>query len=513
MEFTTSAGVRVRVPHDNSTAALARKLGAGGLRTYIDGKWEDAQTDQAWQHIHPGTREADFQIAVNPAATVDRAVRAARRAFDDSPWARMPARERKLMLQPLAGMVRKLDREFAELQSLDNGLPISVGSGFRFSASFAADTFDYFNGFIDKLDGIAPPPYAQMANTQMFTIKEPVGVVAAITPFNAPVMQFAFKMAPALAAGCTIVYKPSEYATNVANLYTRLIDELGLPPGVFNMVPGPAETSKALISHPGVDKVAFTGRRSVGEQIVSAGASTLKRVQLELGGKSPSIVFDDVEDVDATARYAMSLVSMGLSGQLCSTQTRALVHRRIYDQFVEAAARQIASVRLGSSFDPETTSIAQVNAPALERVVQMVDRAQEEGATLVAGGKRIDVEGGGNWIEPALFANVGEEMEIAQEEIFGPVLGVIPFDDEEGAIRIANATQYGLSAGVYTRDISRSMRVARRLRTGTVGINSLFVTVASIPFGGYKTSGFGREGGREGLDGYLETKAISIPLD
>ncbi|MGW6906776.1 aldehyde dehydrogenase family protein [Streptomyces sp. NPDC054940] len=490
----------------------ARTLGAGVARTYIDGAWHDAATDERWQHHHPATGEPDFTIGVSSADEVDRAVRAARRAFVEGPWPRMTARERKLALQPLGDLIRAHGAEFAQLQSLDNGVPITVGSGFRFSANFAADVFDYFTGWIDKLDGAAPPVYTEQINNQLITVKEPVGVVAAITPFNAPVMQFAQKVAPAPAAGCTVVFKPSEYASNVAALYTKLIEQLDLPAGVFNLVPGTASTSQALVAHPLVDKVAFTGRRSVGEQILTAAAPGLKRVQLELGGKSPSIVFDDVEDIAATAQYAMSLVSMGLSGQLCSTQTRALVQRSVYDDFVAAAATQIENVHLGDSFDPTVTSIPLVNPAASDRVMGLIDGAVAEGAKPVAGGRRITVPGGGNWVEPTLFTDVTTDMEIAREEVFGPVLAAIPFDTEEEAIRIANDSEYGLSAGIYTRDTSRAVRVARRLRTGTVGINSLFVATPTAPFGGYKTSGLGREGGRDGLEGYLETKTISIPL-
>jgi len=490
-----------------------RALGAGVSQLYIDGQWCEPTSDAAWQHVHPASGEEDFTIPVASDEDVDRAVRAARRAFDEGPWPRMHARERKLLLRPLGELIRGHEQELAELQSLDNGLPISVGSAFRFSGSFSADLFEYFAGWTDKLDGGAPPVYSEHAAAQMLTIKEPVGVVAAITPFNAPVMQFAQKVAPALAAGCTIVLKPSEYATNVSALYARLIEQLDLPPGVFNLIPGPASSSTALVRHPLIDKVAFTGRRAVGEQILTAAVPGLKHVQLELGGKSPGLVFDDIADVATTARYVMAAVSMGLSGQICGTQTRALVHKPIYDEFVSAAAGQLGDVRYGDSFDPATTSAPLITEAATERVLGLMESAVDDGARLVSGGGRVDDLGTGNWVQPTLFAEVDNTTEIAQEEIFGPVLCVIPFDDEEDAIRIANDSVYGLSAGVYTGNPSRAIRVARALRTGSVGINGLFVSPPPVPFGGYKTSGLGREGGREGIEGYLETKTISIPLE
>ena len=491
----------------------ARALSAGLSSSYVDGAWHALDGVETWNHVHPASGEHDFTLAVAPSEQVDRAVRAARKAFDDGPWPRLHARERKLLLGPLGDLVRAAERELAELQSLDNGLPISVSSSFRFSASFAADLFEFHAGWIDKIDGSVPPVYSDQAAAQMLTLKEPIGVVAAITPFNAPVMQFAQKVAPALAAGCTVVFKPSEYATNVAAFYTRLIEQLDLPPGVFNLVPGTGATAAALVRHPMVDKIAFTGRRSVGQDILLAAAPGMKRVSLELGGKSPGIVFDDVPDVRAAGGYAMSIVSTGLSGQLCSTQTRALVQRPIYDEFVAGAAEQLGAVRLGDSFDPAVTSAPLVNAAASERVLGLIAEAREAGAALVAGGSRVDDVGGGNWVQPTLFAEVDQAMNIAREEVFGPVLCVLPFDDEADAVRIANDSDYGLSAGVYTQDPSRAIRVARALRTGTVGINGLFVYPPPAPFGGYKTSGLGREGGREGIEGYLETKTISIPLN
>ena len=510
--FRTPSGVRVSKPR-TSMVEKAKALDAGVVRNFIDGHWVETGSDRVWQHVHPATGEADFVVAETAPEEVDRAVRAARRAFDEGKWGRMSGRERRLALQPLGELIRRNKHRFAELQSLDNGVPVSVGTGFRFSGDFAADAFDYFTGWIDKLDGVAPPIYAEQANSQMFTVKEPVGVVAAITPFNAPVMQFAYKVAPALAAGCTVVFKPSEYASNVAALYTELIAQLDLPPGVFNLITGTAAAARSLVQHPLIDKIAFTGRRSVGEQILQAGAPGLKRVQLELGGKSPSIIFDDVRDVKAAAHKAMSLVSMGLSGQLCSTQTRALVHRSIFDEFVREASDQIKSVHLGDSYDPSVTSIPLVHEPARANVERLVDQAVAEGATIAAGGRKIVVPGGGFWVEPTLIIDVTEDMTIAHEEIFGPVLVAIPFDTEDEAVRIANDSEYGLSAGIYTANPARAIRVGRRLRTGSVAVNDLFVAVPTVPFGGYKTSGIGREGGRDGLEGYLETKTISIPLD
>jgi aldehyde dehydrogenase (NAD+) len=485
------------------------------IRQFVGGDWVDAEGSETWQHVHPATGAADFTVPVASAEGVDRAVRAARRAFDAGPWSRMHARERKLALRPLSDLIRAHADELHRLQTRDNGIPLSFGSSFRMSADMAADIFEYHVGWIDKLDGHTPPVFSRRGATQAMVLKEPIGVVAAITPFNGPVLQFAQKVAPALAAGCTVVIKPSEYASGVAAKYAELIAQLDLPPGVFNLVTGRAETGAALVEHPGVDKVTFTGRRDVGEWVMRAAGAGIKSVALELGGKSPSIVFADVPDVGAAARTAMSLVSMGLSGQVCSTQTRSLVHRSIYDDFLAAAADQLAEVRYGDPFEPATTSAPLITTAAVERVMAYIGAAERDGARLVAGGDRPPdaALAGGNWVNPTLFADVEPGMAIAREEIFGPVLAVIPFDDEEAAVRLANDSEYGLSAGIYTGDLSRAVRVARRLRTGTVGVNGPFVFMPGTPFGGYKASGLGREGGREGIEAYVETKTITLPVD
>ncbi len=487
-------------------------LDAGVETHYIDGGWAEPRTERRWQHRHPATGEQDFLLPDAGPQDVDAAVRAARRAFDEGPWPHLAARERKRLLRPMADLVLSHAEGLHRRQSLDNGVPISLGRSFRFSASIAAEMFDYFTGWVDKLDGTAPPLFAAEADEQFFTVKEPVGVVAAITPFNAPVMQFAHKLAPALAAGCTIVIKPSEYASNVAALYGRLLQELDLPPGVVNIVFGTGRAGAHLVASPGVDKIAFTGRRSVGEAVLASAAVGLRHVSLELGGKSPGIVFPDVPDAHAAGRRAMSFVSMGLTGQSCSTQTRALVHRDVYDEFVAGAASQVAEVRYGDPFDEATTSSPLVNAAAAQHVIDHIGRAGAEGARLVTGGQRWPDAPEGNWVEPTLFADVTGDATIAREELFGPVLCAIPFDTEDEAVAVANASEYGLSAGVFTSDPARALRVARRLRTGTVAVNGLFMTMPANPFGGYKASGLGREGGREGIEEYLETKTISLPL-
>ncbi|MEU7864296.1 aldehyde dehydrogenase family protein [Nonomuraea sp. NPDC049141] len=499
------------MPGERTRAGAAAS--ASPIRMFVDGRWHEPDIEDRWQHVDPATGLADFSVPVASAADVNRAVGAARRAFDEGPWSHLHPRERKLALRPLADLLRTHADELHRLQTRDNGIPIDFGSSYRMSALMAADIFEYHIGWIDKLGGDAPPPFSPETPTQALVLKEPIGVVGAITPFNAPVLQFAQKVAPALAAGCTIVIKPSEFASGVAHRYAELIAELDLPPGVFNLVTGLGATGAALASHGDLDKITFTGRREIGERVV-AGAGT-RSVALELGGKSPSIVFDDVRDLDAVARTAMSLVSMGLSGQVCSTQTRSLVQRSVYEAFVESARAQIADVRYGDPFDPTTTSAPIITPTAAARALRLVEDAVADGGRLVTGGRTATLAGpeaGGNWVEPTLIADVDADMPIAREEVFGPVLAVIPFDDEDDAVRLANASEYGLSAGVYTGDLARALRVGRRLRSGTVGVNGPFVFTPGTPFGGYKTSGLGREGGREGIEEFLETKTITVSL-
>jgi aldehyde dehydrogenase (NAD+) len=345
------------------------------------------------------------------------------------------------------------------------------------------------------------------------TYREPIGVVAAILPWNAPFMLFAQKLAPALAAGCTVVLKPSEFASFAVLRMVELFSEAGLPDGVVNVVTGPGNpTGEALITHPLVDKVSFTGSRAVGKRIVEASAGTLKRVSLELGGKSPTLVFPDAPDIGMAAMTTVGTVTMGLSGQACVAHTRALVHRDVYDAFLGAAQMMAGAVSYGDPFELSTTASALINGRQLERVLGFIERGRESGARLVCGGERADGDlAAGNFVQPTIFADVDNSMEIAREEVFGPVLTVIPFSDEDEAVRIANDTDYGLGAGLYTTDARRAFRLARRLRAGTVGING-FQVEPHLPFGGFKQSGLGREGGQSAFEAYTELKTVLMPL-
>ena len=486
------------------------RLGVKPGRILVDGVWREGGGGE-WTHVHPATNEDITTIAVASAADVDDAVMAARRAFDDSGWATMQARDRKKIVQRIATIIDEHREELDHLQSLDNGVPLGFSAIYQLSSTIAADIFDYHAGWIDRLAGKTLPTYTG-GDFFTYTLKEPVGVVAAVIPWNAPVMLYAQKVAPALAAGCTVVLKPSEFASLTSIRLTELAMEAGLPPGVLNLVTGPPDPSgEALITHPGIDKITFTGSRAVGTRMLHAAAEGIVRTSLELGGKSPNIIFDDV-DVAAVAMAGMGMVSMGLSGQGCVCHTRALVQESIYDEFVNAAASFAAATTYGDPFDLATTSSALINQRQLDRVTGYIERGMAEGAELICGGDRPGGDlAGGNFVNPTLFAGVRNDMSIATDEIFGPVLGVIPFTDEADALRLANDTPYGLGASVQTNDIKRAIRVSRAVRAGSFGING-YTVMPNAPFGGYKTSGLGREGGAESIEGFLETKTVTMAV-
>ncbi len=492
------------------------RLGVRPGQLFIDGKWRDASDGATFEQKNPATNEVVTTFAVATTHDVDQAVRAARRAFDEGPWPRLNARSRKAVLQRIVTLITDHGEELNRLQTLENGMPVSFSSMSVVSSAMTAGIFDHHAGWVDKLCGSTYPSYEAGPTgheVQMLSFKEPVGVVGAVIPWNAPLMLFAQKVAPALASGCTVVLKPSEYAALTSLRLAELLAEADLPPGVFNLVPGLGDpTGEALITHPGVDKVTFTGSRAVGQHILSKSGDGVKRVTLELGGKSPSLVFPDAQSVEGAAMVAMGNVTMGLSGQGCVCQTRALVHRSVYDRFLEAAASMASMVTYGNPFDASTTSGALINQRQLDRVLGFIERAPEEGARLIAGGDRPGGElAQGNFVNPTLFADVDQSMTITRQEIFGPVLVAMPFDDEAEAIALANDTDYGLGAGVYTANVGRAFRVAKAIRAGTVGINE-YTVMPNVPFGGYKTSGLGREGGWDSIEAFTETKTVVVGL-
>lgn len=479
---------------------------------FIDGAWVRADGD-GFEQRHPATQEVMTWVGEAGDAGVDRAVTAARKAFDVGPWPTLPAQDRKRILQAIVEKIRDAEEELAQLQTLDNGIPYQFSRHSRVSGKAVADIFDHYAGWCDKITGETYPRFSSDSNLQYFSFRDPVGVVAAILAFNAPISMFAIKVGAALACGCTVVVKPSEHTNLAVARLARILAESDLPPGVFNFVTGGAPTGAALSAHPGVDKVSFTGSAAVGERIVGESGRTLKRLSLELGGKSAGIVFPDARSVPGAARSLMGLCSTFLSGQICSTPTRAVVHRSLIDEFVHHAEEQVRTVRFGDPFDPATNASPLISARQVDRVLGYVESGLQEGAALRFGGDRPgDDLAQGNWVNPALFTEVRNDMTIAREEIFGPVLSVIAFDTEEEAIAIANDSDYGLAGCLFTTDIARGFRVARAVRSGSVGING-YASSPHSPMGGVKRSGLGREGGWAAIEAFTELKTVALNLD
>ncbi len=475
-------------------------------RLLIDGKWVEAASGRTFASINPATGEVLATVAEGDAEDIDRAVAAARRAFD-GPWSKIKPFERQLMLLRLADLVERHFEELSMLDTLDMGAPISRTFGTRHRV---LGMLRYYAGMATALHG-ETIENSLPGEIFSYTLKEPVGVVGAIIPWNGPLGASVWKIGPALATGCTIILKPAEEAPLTPLRLGELILEAGVPPGVVNVVPGFGETAgAALAAHAGVDKIAFTGSHLTGQRIITASAGNLKRVSLELGGKSPDIVFADADLENAVPGAGMAVFAN--SGQICSAGTRLFVERRIYDEFVGRVAHFGNGLKVGNGTDPKTQIGPLVSEQQLERVTGYLSVGKQEGARAVSGGDRLTGEAyaRGYFVPPTVFADVRDNMRIAQDEIFGPVLSAIPFDDINEVIVRANATSFGLGSGVWTRDVSKAHRLAKAIRAGSVWVNCYQAMDPAVPFGGYKMSGYGRESGLQHLEEYLNVKAVWI---
>ncbi|MGN6284248.1 MAG: aldehyde dehydrogenase family protein [Afipia sp.] len=470
----------------------------------IDGRHVEPASGRFFKTLNPATGEVIATVAEGNEIDVDRAVAAARRAFE-GPWRTMRAAERGHILFKLAGLMKQHADEIAELESRDAGKPIA--GVLRQDLPAAIDTLTYYAGWADKIGGEV---VSTRSDALTYTVREPVGVVGAIVPWNFPLMIGMWKLAPALACGCTVVMKPAELTSLSALLIAELALEAGLPPGVFNVVTGPGRVvGDAMVNHPDIDKITFTGSPGVGRGIMRGAAGNFKRVSLELGGKSANVIFEDA-DLDAATKAAASGIFFN-AGQVCSAGSRVLAHEAVYDDVVERLTARAKALRIGDTADRATALGPVISEKQMKSILDYVDIGVNEGARLTTGGERIGERG--YFISPAVFADVKHEMRISQEEIFGPVVSVIKFKDEADALRIANGTAYSLAAGVWSRDIGRVQRFAKKVRAGTVWINTYGYTDVRLPWGGERDSGLGREHGTAALENFTEPKAVWLNLN
>jgi phenylacetaldehyde dehydrogenase len=474
----------------------------------INGKWVEAASGKTFPTYNPATGEVLSHVAEGDREDIDRAVKAARAAFEKGPWAKISPSERGRMMWRLADLIEKHTEEFAQLESLDNGKPLKIAR--IADLPLAVDHFRYYAGWATKIEGnTIPMGLARQGSYHAYTVREPVGVVGQIIPWNFPLLMAAWKLGPALATGCCVVLKPAEQTPLTALRLGELIAEAGFPDGVVNIVPGYGETAgAALAAHMDVDKIAFTGSTEVGKLIIHAAAGNLKKVSLELGGKSPNIVMDDA-DLE-TAIPGASMAIFFNQGQCCCAGSRLFVEKKIFDKVVDGISQAASKIRVRPGLDPESDLGPLVSEEQLNRVCGYLESGMKEGAKATTGGSREGDKG--YFVKPTVLVNTNDNMKVVKEEIFGPVVTATPFSDMNEIINRANDTVYGLAAGVWTRDVKKAHAVASKLKAGTVWINCYNVFDAALPFGGYKQSGWGREMGHEVLKNYTEVKSVCSAL-
>ncbi len=479
----------------------------------INNQWVDPQGGETFDVFNPATGEVIAQVAAGEAADIDKAVKAARRAFEDGPWKKMTPSERGKIVWRIGELIDQHCDELAELETLDNGKPLAVAK--VADVPLAGDIFRYMAGYATKLEGNTIPIsvlYAPDSQFHAFTLREPVGVVGQIIPWNFPLLMAAWKLAPALACGCTVVLKPAEQTPLSAMRLGELALEAGLPEGVLNIVTGLGETAgAALASHNDVDKVAFTGSTEVGKMIVNAATGNLKKVTLELGGKSPNVIFKDA-DLNTAIPGAASAIFFN-HGQCCCAGSRLYVEKEIFDEVASGIAEEAKKITVGDGFDENTVMGPLVSQEQFDRVTKYMDIGLNSGAKALCGGSANEAaKDGGYYVNPTILVDTHEQMQVVQEEIFGPVVTAMSFTDPEEIVARSNDSIYGLAAGVWTADISRAHRLAKAIKAGTVWVNCYNVFDSAMPFGGYKQSGWGREMGHEVLNNYLQTKSVCIGL-
>ncbi len=486
----------------------AETVPALSLKTdlFIGGEFVTAASGRRFATVNPATGETLAEVAEAGREDLDRAVAAARAAFESGPWAAMKPRERGRILIKAADLLLSRAEEFGRVETLDNGKPIFESA--KIDMPVAAEALSYFGESADKLYGDTFPA---RVDAMLLTLREPVGVVGAITPWNFPLLQAMWKIAPALALGNTVVLKPASLTPLTALLFADLLREAGLPPGAFNVVTGPGpDVGAAMAEHPGIDKISFTGETETGKTILRAAAGTVKRVSMELGGKSPNVVFADA-DLDAAAKGAINAIFYG-KGELCSAGSRLLVEESIHDALLEKVVDRAKKMVPADPLHPKTRLGSLVSEKQRENVERYVESGRREGAKLVAGGNRASVGGKGAFFEATVFDAVKPQMRIAREEVFGPVLATLTFQDEADAVAIGNSTIYGLAAAVWTKDVKKALRTAKALKAGTVWVNTYNYYDPGLPFGGYKESGFGRERGHYALEEYTQVKSVWVDL-